>query len=132
VGAVRCCQAAPQLDRLQTVFPDTVALYERMRRRLSQGIKQRAWEQAPQLDPPAVLADVVLVLVGPKNPANVGTIARSCSAFECLQMRIVESRCEHTARWVTAARPSFIVLLLPATARSQTLHTLHNPCHTRT
>ena len=68
------------------------------RRNLTQGVKQRAWEEVPQLDPPPVLAQVVLVLVGPKNPANVGTIARSCSAFELLQLRVVESRCEHTAR----------------------------------
>ncbi len=98
-----------------------------VRRRLSQGIKQRDWEEVPQLDPPAVLANVVLVLVGPKNPANVGTIARSCSAFECLQMRIVESRCIHTARWVAAA----LRWTPPASTSQHVLRATHacNPCN---
>ena len=67
-------------------------------RSLTQGVKQRVWEEPPALDPPALLANVAVVLVGPKNPANVGSVARSLGAFECLDLRIVECRCEHTSR----------------------------------
>jgi tRNA C32,U32 (ribose-2'-O)-methylase TrmJ len=38
------------------------------------------------------------VLVSPKRPISVGTVARSLACFECEDLRIVEPRCDHLAR----------------------------------
>ncbi|MEW5315543.1 MAG: hypothetical protein WDW38_006964 [Sanguina aurantia] len=48
------------------------------------------WE--PQLDPPALLAQVTVVLVSPRRPVSVGTVARALSSFEVEDMRIVAPR----------------------------------------
>ena len=47
---------------------------------------QRLWR--PQLEPPAALAALSLVLVGPKKPPNVGSAARLCNCFECDDLRV--------------------------------------------
>lgn len=49
-------------------------------------------------DPPPLLADVAVVLVSPKRPISVGTVARSLGSFECMDLRIVQPRCDHLAR----------------------------------
>lgn len=59
--------------------------------------KHRLWEPALR-DPPPLLADVCVVLVSPKRPISVGTVARSLSCFECEDLRIVQPRCDHLAR----------------------------------
>jgi tRNA C32,U32 (ribose-2'-O)-methylase TrmJ len=38
------------------------------------------------------------VLVSPKMPVSVGTVARACSCFECEDVRIVSPRCDHLQR----------------------------------
>lgn len=48
--------------------------------------------------PPPLLDDVCVVLVSPKRPISVGTVARSLACFECEDLRIVEPRCDHLAR----------------------------------
>jgi tRNA C32,U32 (ribose-2'-O)-methylase TrmJ len=58
---------------------------------------QSQWE-LQALDPPALLAEVVVVLVGPKKPGSCGSVARSCSCFEVEQMRLVAPRCDHLSR----------------------------------
>ncbi|EFN54791.1 hypothetical protein CHLNCDRAFT_52745 [Chlorella variabilis] len=59
--------------------------------------KHQFWEPV-QLDPPPLLHDVCVVLVSPKRPISVGTVARSLSCFECLDLRIVEPCCDQLAR----------------------------------
>lgn len=54
------------------------------------------WE--PRLDPPALLRDVCVVLVSPKRPVSVGTVARACSCFEVEDLRVVQPRCDHLTR----------------------------------
>ena len=56
------------------------------------------WE--PELDPPLLLANVTVVLVGPKKPISCGTIARSCSCFEVDDLRVVQPRCQPNTRQV--------------------------------
>jgi hypothetical protein len=51
-------------------------------RGLTGGAHPSQWMAPDRLDPPAVLGRVVVVLVGPKKPATVGSVARSCSCFE--------------------------------------------------
>lgn len=58
--------------------------------------KHQFWE--PQLDPPPLLANVVVVLVSPKNPVTVGHVARAMSCFECDTIRIVQPRCGYITR----------------------------------
>jgi tRNA C32,U32 (ribose-2'-O)-methylase TrmJ len=48
----------------------------------------------PALSPPALLEHVTLVLVSPKRPITLGTVARAASAFEAEAITIVEPRCE--------------------------------------
>ncbi|KAF6259006.1 Alpha/beta knot methyltransferase [Scenedesmus sp. NREL 46B-D3] len=52
----------------------------------------------PKLHPPALLAGVCVVLVGPKKPISCGTVARACSCFECEDVRVVQPRCDHNTR----------------------------------
>lgn len=68
-----------------------------MRRSLQGRRKHQFWEPV-QLDPPPLLHDVCVVLVSPKRPISVGTVARSLSCFECLDLRIVEPCCDQLAR----------------------------------
>ena len=65
-------------------------------RSLTGRVAQRVW--APQLDPPPVLADVTVVLVSPKRPVSVGSVARAMSCFECVDLRVVQPRCDHLVR----------------------------------
>ena len=58
--------------------------------------QHRFWE--PRLDPPALLADISVVLVSPKRPVSIGTAARALSCFECQDLRLVQPRCDHLAR----------------------------------
>lgn len=67
-------------------------------RQLTSGRDHRVWE--PSLDPPALLSNVCCVLVAPRRPLTVGTVARSCSAFECQDLRIVQPRQEYLTRYV--------------------------------
>lgn len=39
-----------------------------------------------------------MVLVSPKRPVSVGTVARALSCFECEDLRLVAPRCDHLAR----------------------------------
>eukprot|EP00873_Tetraselmis_striata_P019977 jgi/Tetstr1/440241/TSEL_028592.t1 len=55
--------------------------------------KQRVWDPNV-LDPPALLADIVIVLVRTKRPVTVGTVARACSSFECEDIRMVAPDCD--------------------------------------
>ena len=59
--------------------------------------KHRLWEPVLS-DPPPLLEGVSIVLVSPKRPISVGTVARSLAAFECEDLRIVAPRCDHLAR----------------------------------
>ena len=60
--------------------------------RTLQGRRQhRLWEPC-LADPPPLLDNVAVVLVSPKRPISVGTVARSCAAFECEDLRIVAPR----------------------------------------
>ena len=52
----------------------------------------------PRLDPPPALAGVSVVLVAPLRPRTVGTVARLCSCFEALDLRLVAPRCDHLGR----------------------------------
>jgi hypothetical protein len=52
---------------------------------------QMVWE--PELEYPLLLADVAVVLVGPKQPISCGTVSRSCSCFEVDDLRLVQPRC---------------------------------------
>jgi len=77
-----------------------------------QGQRRKAWAAAvrsatgrkhhlvwePNLDPPLLLGNVTVVLVGPKKPINCGTVARSCSCFEIDDLRIVQPRCQPNTR----------------------------------
>lgn len=58
--------------------------------------KHRLWD--PRLDPPALLADVAVVLVAPKRPSSVGAAARACGCFECEDLRLVAPRCDPLIR----------------------------------
>jgi tRNA G18 (ribose-2'-O)-methylase SpoU len=49
-------------------------------------------------NPPAVLDDVTVVLVGTKKAGNVGAVARACGSFECEDLRVVSPRCDPTTR----------------------------------
>lgn len=66
-------------------------------------VKQKVW--SPVLDPPPLLAQVSIILVSPKRPATLGTVARSCSCFEAEDIRIVEPRTDYLTRWVAASWP---------------------------
>ena len=55
-------------------------------------VKQRFWQ--PKLEPPPLLDNVVVVLVSPRRPISVGTVARALSCFECSSLRIVSPRCD--------------------------------------
>ena len=59
--------------------------------------KHRLWEPVLQ-DPPPLLDNVCVVLVSPKRPISVGTVARSLSCFECEDLRIVDPQCDHLTR----------------------------------
>eukprot|EP00887_Chlorella_sp_A99_P002111 scaffold21.g2111.t1 len=81
--------------------PQTAAVIQREEwvsavRSLTGRQKHRFWE--PQLDPPALLSQVSVVLVSPKRPVSVGTVARALSCFECEDLRIAGPRCDHLAR----------------------------------
>ena len=64
--------------------------YTHMCRRLTGKRKPKLWE--PLLDPPPVLEHVSVILVSPRHPVSVGTVARACSSFECENLRIVDPR----------------------------------------
>lgn len=59
-------------------------------------LKQQFW--TPVLDPPPLLANVTVVLVSPRRPVSVGTVARALSCFEGQALRIVAPRCDHLQR----------------------------------
>jgi hypothetical protein len=59
--------------------------------------KHRFWEPVLE-DPRPLLEDVTVVLVSPKRPISVGTVARSLSCFECCDLRLVDVHCDHLAR----------------------------------
>ncbi len=58
----------------------------------------RPLNRQPVLSPPPLLHDVAVVLVAPKRPVSIGTVARSLSCFECPDLRIVQPRCELLTR----------------------------------
>lgn len=58
--------------------------------------KHRIWE--PKLTPPPLLSDVSVVFVNPKKPVNIGAVARACSCFECVDLRIVNPTCDPLQR----------------------------------
>ncbi|GBF88323.1 hypothetical protein Rsub_01035 [Raphidocelis subcapitata] len=53
---------------------------------------------AAGLDPPPRLGGVSVVLCSPLRPRTVGTVARLCSCFEAVDLRLVEPRCNHVSR----------------------------------
>jgi len=55
--------------------------------------KQRIWDPNV-LEPPALLADIAIVLVRTKRPVTVGTVVRACSSFECEDIRMVRPDCD--------------------------------------
>jgi hypothetical protein len=77
-----------------------------------QGQRRKAWQTAvrsatgrrhqmiwePELDYPLLLADVAVVLVGPKQPISCGTVSRSCSCFEVDDLRLVQPRCTYNTK----------------------------------
>ncbi|GLC33727.1 hypothetical protein PLESTM_000104700 [Pleodorina starrii] len=62
-------------------------------RTLTGNQSQVAWEGS-QLDPPALLSGVTVVIISPRKPVSVGTVARACGSFECEDLRIVMPRQE--------------------------------------
>lgn len=70
-------------------------------RQLTSGRDHRTWE--PSLLPPALLSNVCCVLVAPRRPLTLGAVARSCSAFECQDLRIVQPRQEYLTRCAWSA-----------------------------
>ncbi|KAG2500207.1 hypothetical protein HYH03_001785 [Edaphochlamys debaryana] len=52
---------------------------------------QTQWDGS-QLDPPALLSGVCVVIISPRKPVTVGTVARACGSFECEDLRIVMPR----------------------------------------
>ncbi len=69
------------------------------RRGLTQGVKQRAWEAPPALDPPALLANVAVVLVGPK-------LARLGGPAESMAQRSATLKHRAPRRWAPRTRPT--------------------------
>ncbi|GFR49480.1 hypothetical protein Agub_g11419 [Astrephomene gubernaculifera] len=61
-------------------------------RSLTGNLSQTSWDASPLADPPALLAGVTVVLMSPRKPVSVGTVARACGSFECEDMRIVMPR----------------------------------------
>jgi tRNA C32,U32 (ribose-2'-O)-methylase TrmJ len=61
-------------------------------------LKHRLWAPHLSLDPPPVLYDIAVVLVSPKRPTSVGSVARALSCFECVDLRLVNPRCDHLSR----------------------------------
>jgi len=61
-------------------------------------VNQRLWAPYISLEPPPLLADIAVVLVSPKRPTSVGSVARALSCFECMDLRLVNPRCDHLAR----------------------------------
>ena len=57
---------------------------------------QRFWK--PNLDPPAALGNVAVVLVSPEKPPNVGAVARACNCFEVEDLRNVGHSCPITVK----------------------------------
>lgn len=111
--SVRRCW--PQLRASPYFTTDTVtqeAFQEQQYESTQQGQRRKAWQAAvqkatgrkhhlvwqPELDSPLLLADVTVVLVGPKKPISCGTIARSLSSFECDDLRVVQPRCQPNTR----------------------------------
>eukprot|EP00955_Chlamydomonas_euryale_P100633 365296-Chlamydomonas_euryale.AAC.41 len=70
------------------------------------------WE--PSLDPPALLDGVVVVLVSPRRPISVGTVARAASCFEVGSLRIVQPRGEYVTRHSKSASKGAQYLLYRA------------------
>ena len=70
-------------------------------------ITKRAWtEHVNRLsDPPALLSDVTVILVGTKKAGNIGAIARACGSFECEDLRVVAPRADpYTRASMSAAK----------------------------
>jgi len=65
--------------------------------------KHRVWSPHLSLDPPPLLGDVVVIMISPKKPSSVGSVARALSCFECPNLLLVAPRCDHLSR---AARNS--------------------------
>ena len=57
---------------------------------------QRLWR--PDLDPPAALGALSIILVGPKKMGNAGAVARLCNCFECDDLRVVDAACNIRSR----------------------------------
>ncbi|GLI59771.1 hypothetical protein VaNZ11_001734 [Volvox africanus] len=62
-------------------------------RTLTNHQSQISWSDSP-LDPPALLGGVTVVIISPRKPVSVGTVARACGSFECEDLRIVMPRQE--------------------------------------
>eukprot|EP00798_Chlamydomonas_sp_ICE-L_P015018 gene15018-21090_t len=52
--------------------------------------RNQFWE--PELDPPALLRGITVVLISPRRPSSVGTVSRALSCFEVEDLRIVQPR----------------------------------------
>ncbi|GIL83485.1 hypothetical protein Vretimale_11166 [Volvox reticuliferus] len=62
-------------------------------RTLTNNQAQISWDDS-LLDPPALLGGVTVVIISPRKPVSVGTVARACGSFECEDLRIVMPRQE--------------------------------------
>ncbi|EFJ45312.1 hypothetical protein VOLCADRAFT_106038 [Volvox carteri f. nagariensis] len=62
-------------------------------RTLTGNQSQLSWEGS-LLEPPALLDGVTVVIISPRKPVTVGTVARACGSFECEDLRIVMPRQE--------------------------------------
>ena len=89
--------------------------------------KHRVWE--PQLDPPALLWDVTVVLVSPKRPSSVGAVARACGSFECEDLRLVRPRCDRLMRSARNGAKGSQYLLWRATEHDDLAHALAGVDH---
>jgi tRNA C32,U32 (ribose-2'-O)-methylase TrmJ len=97
------------------------------RRGLTGRQKHRVWE--PQLDPPALLWDVTVVLVSPKRPSSVGAVARACGSFECEDLRLVRPRCDRLMRSARNGAKGSQYLLWRATEHDDLAHALAGVDH---
>lgn len=108
-------QYSPRVQASTYLTNDTVtqqSFEEEQYQLTQQGKRRKAWQAAvrsatgrrhqmiwePDLDYPLLLADVAVVLVGPKKPISCGTISRSCSCFEVDDLRLVQPRCTFNTR----------------------------------
>lgn len=121
IGGRHCCGRAAALGRQSGYSEAEYLLQKQSEQRAEWAASVRAvtgsrrhqfWE--PQLDPPALLEAVSIVLVSPRRPVSLGTVARSASCFEVSDLRVVKPRGEYVTRHSKSASKGAQYLLFKA------------------